>query len=168
MNMNDGIIKSTKHQKETQNLTKILQIITDLSTLQSTRKSSPTMEILEQLFSQGFPSSQGVFCSWAAACPIGTHQSVSSGRTHNLIMLMYSSYILISNIDLLGVSKENMSTVSDDFKLSLRSNNPLVKLRINHLESCLRRRETSLIWTLCFTINIRFLPNIINPILGWR
>jgi len=38
MNMNDVIIKYAKHQKETQNLTKELQIITHLSTLQSARK----------------------------------------------------------------------------------------------------------------------------------
>jgi len=37
MNMNDVIMKSTKHQEETQNLTKKLQIITYLSTLQSAR-----------------------------------------------------------------------------------------------------------------------------------
>jgi hypothetical protein len=37
-NMNDEIIKSTNHQKETQNVTKKLQIITHPSTLQSVRK----------------------------------------------------------------------------------------------------------------------------------
>ena len=38
MNMNDVIIMQTKHQKETENLTKKLPIITHLSTLQSARK----------------------------------------------------------------------------------------------------------------------------------
>ena len=40
MNMNDVILQYTKHQKETQNLTKSLRVITHLSTLLSARKIS--------------------------------------------------------------------------------------------------------------------------------
>ena len=61
-----------------------------------------------------------------------------------------------------------MSTVSDDFKVSLLSDNPLLKLPFKLLGACFCRREASWIWAPRLTIIVRFLPYIVDHILGWR
>ena len=60
------------------------------------------------------------------------------------------------------------STVSDDFKLSLHSDNPPVNLPFEPLEACFCCREASWIWAARLGIIILFLLDIINHILGWR
>jgi hypothetical protein len=69
---------------------------------------------------------------------------------------------------LLIIGKETKSTVLDDFKVLLLSDNPLLKLPFKYLEACFRRREASWIWAPHLTIIIRFLPDIVDHILGWR
>jgi hypothetical protein len=73
----------------------------------------------------------------------------------------------MSNNSLLIIGKETKSMVSDDFKVSLLSDNPLLNVPFKLLETCFHRREDSWIWAPCLTIIIRFLPNIVNHILGW-
>jgi hypothetical protein len=74
----------------------------------------------------------------------------------------------MSNNALLVIGKETKSTVSDDYKLLLPSENALLKLPFKLLEACIHHWEASSIWAPCLTINIRFLPDIIDHILGWR
>jgi hypothetical protein len=64
--------------------------------------------------------------------------------------------------------KETKSTVLDDFKVSLQSDNPHLKLPFKVLKTGFRRQESSSIWVRSLTLIIRFLPNIITHILGWR
>jgi len=61
-----------------------------------------------------------------------------------------------------------MSMDLDDFKVSLLSDNPLLKLPVKLLVACSHRREASLIYAPPLTINIDFLPDIFEYILGWR
>jgi hypothetical protein len=64
--------------------------------------------------------------------------------------------------------KETKSTVSDDFKVSLLSDNPLLKLPFKLLETCFHHREASRILASRLTIIIQFLHDIVDHILGWR
>jgi hypothetical protein len=66
---------------------------------------------------------------------------------------------------LLVIGKETKSTVSDDFKMLLLSDNPLLKLLFKHLEGCFRCQEASLIGAPRRTIIIRLLPDIVDHIL---
>jgi hypothetical protein len=66
---------------------------------------------------------------------------------------------------LLVIGKETKSTVSDDFKMLLLSDNPLLKLPFKHLEGCFRCQEASLIGAPRRTIIIRLLPDIVDHIL---
>jgi len=131
-------------------------------------KYPPTTQILKQPSSQCIPSSQRVICSWAAACTRSIGQRVSSGSIHNVIVLVQPRHNLIRNNALLVIGKETMSTVSNDFKVSLLSDNPLLNLPVKLLESFFRHREASGIWGLRLTIIIRFLPDKVDHILGWR
>jgi len=85
-----------------------------------------------------------------------------------LVTKIHFPEVLISNNTLLVIGKETKSTVPDDFKVSLLSDNPPFKLLVVLLEACLRPWEASWIWALHLSIIIRFLPNIIDHILGWR
>jgi hypothetical protein len=58
--------------------------------------------------------------------------------------------------------------VLDGFKGSLLCNHSLLKLPFKLLEACFHRWEASWMWTLCLTITIRFLPDIIDHIIGGR
>jgi hypothetical protein len=61
--------------------------------------------------------------------------------------------------------KETKRKVSDDFKASLLSDNPLLKLPFKLLEDHFSHRKASWIWALPLTIVIRFLLNIVDHIL---
>jgi hypothetical protein len=51
------------------------------------------------------------------------------------------SHCPISNNALLVIRKETKSTVSDDFKVSLRSDNPLLKFPFEQLGACFRHQD---------------------------
>jgi hypothetical protein len=74
----------------------------------------------------------------------------------------------MSNPALLVILKETKSMVSDDFKVSLLSDSPLLKLAFKFLEACVCGRDASWIWAPRLTIIIQFLPDILNQILAWR
>ena len=87
MNMNDVIMKYTHQQKETQNLTKKLQIITHLSALQSARNirtHNTNSSITDQPV---HPYSQRLIRSWVAPCTLPTSQKACSGSIHNVTVL---------------------------------------------------------------------------------
>jgi hypothetical protein len=58
--------------------------------------------------------------------------------------------------------------VSDELKVLLLSDNPLWKVPLKLLEACFCAREASWMWVPFLTIIIRFLPDIVDHILGWR
>ena len=66
------------------------------------------------------------------------------------------------------MGKDTKSTVPDDFKVLWLSDNPPLNLPFKLLEACFRRQESSWIWAPRLTIIIRFLPDIVDHILGWR
>jgi len=76
--------------------------------------------------------------------------------------------MLISNNALLIISKVIEITVLDDLKVYLLANHDLLKLRFEQLEACFRRPEASWIVALRLSIIVRFLPIIVDYILGWR
>jgi len=128
----------------------------------------PIMRLLEHLSSQYITFSQWLIYSWAAGCTLPIGQRAHSGMICNVIVLALTSYFLISNSNLLGISKETKSTHLDDFQVSLLPDHPPWKIPFELLETCFCRREASWIWARHFSINIRFLPDMVDHILGWR
>ena len=126
------------------------------------------MQILEQPSSQCIPSSQGLICSWVAACTVAIGRRACSGRMYNVITSTQLSHILISNNTSVVISKQTRSTVSDDVKVSLRSDNRPLKLHFEILEACCCHLEAFWIWAPGLNIIIRSLPDIIEHIIGWR
>jgi hypothetical protein len=76
--------------------------------------------------------------------------------------------MIIRNNVLLVIGKEIKSTVSDDFKVSLQSDNPLMKFLLKLLEVCFCHQESCCIWVLYIDNFIQYLANIVDHILGWR
>ena len=66
------------------------------------------------------------------------------------------------------MGKETKSTVSDDFKVLVVSDIPLLKLPFKRLEACLCHWEASWIWAPRLTIIIGFLPDLVYHILVRR
>jgi hypothetical protein len=58
--------------------------------------------------------------------------------------------------------------VSDELKGLLLSDNPLLKVPLKLLEACFCAWEACWMWVPFLTIIIRFLPDIVDHILGWR
>jgi hypothetical protein len=85
-----------------------------------------------------------------------------------VIVLTKPSHILISNKALLLSGKQTKIMVSDDFKVSLLFQNPLLKTSVKYLEDCLCGWEASCILAACLTIIIWLDPDIVNHMLGWR
>jgi len=128
----------------------------------------PKTQILEQLSSQCIPSWQWLICSWAAACMLAIGQRACSGRIYNVIVLVQPSHIVIGNNAFLLIGKEIKSAVLDDFKVTLLSDNPPLKLSVELLEACFHHQEASWIWVLHLSIIIWLLSNIVDHILSWR
>jgi hypothetical protein len=56
------------------------------------------------------------------------------------------------SIDVLGISKNTHSPVSDDFKISLLADNPSLKFRMNLSEAIYGDGEASWIWVIYVNI----------------
>jgi len=132
------------------------------------QKYPPAMQILVQLCSQCIPFSQQQICSWAAACRLPIGQRAHSGRIHNVIVLGSPSHILICNNTLLIIGQETKSTVWNDFKESLLSANPPLKLPWELWEAYFHCQEASWIRVPYLSIIISFHHDVVDHILGWR
>jgi hypothetical protein len=78
------------------------------------------------------------------------------------------SHILSSKKTTPVIRNETKSMVTDDSMISLLSDNPRLKLLLKLVKAFFSRWEASCIWLLHLTINIRFLSDIIDHILGWK
>jgi hypothetical protein len=123
-------------------------------------KCPPTAQILEQPTSECIPPSQRLIGSLVAACTLHTGQSACSGKIYNMIMLAWPSHILISNNALLVIGKITKSLVSDDLKVSLLSDYPLLTLPFKLLKACFHYQKASWICVPRPTMIIYLLPDI--------
>jgi hypothetical protein len=78
------------------------------------------------------------------------------------------SHILRSKKTTPVIRNETKSMVTDDLMISLLSDNPCLKLLLKLVKAFFSRWEASWIWLLHVTIDIRFLSDIIDDILGWK
>jgi len=86
---------------------------------------------------------------YASYCP-----RTGSSRIHKVIVLVSASHILVSNNTSLVIGTVTKSTILDDYKVSLLSDNPPFKLALQHLEASIYCRKVSWISVLHLSISI--------------